>query len=159
MQQPLLDELEQSLLATKGTDKPDPEAMPLLKIKNLKSKDNNHQDSQTETELTAVIEFPASYSSIQSQPLSNFDTYTVLYIFLNSVGIDRENIFQANISESHLLKLFQKEIGCLSFLQWCSIDHFVEKTLQWPLLSPKDVSESTRNPGLNEYARKVVRFY
>ena len=96
----------------------------------------------TDTELTAVIDLPASHSSIQYQPLSDSDPYTVLYHFLNSVGIDREDILQANISESHLLKLFQKETGWFSFLQWCSIDHIVEKTLQWPLLSPKDVSES-----------------
>ena len=38
MQQPLLDELEESLLAAEGTDKSNPEAIPLLNIKNIKSK-------------------------------------------------------------------------------------------------------------------------
>jgi len=63
----------------------------------------------TDTELTTVTESPASHSSIQYQLLSDSDPYTVLYTFLNSVGIDRGNILQANISESHLLKLYQKK--------------------------------------------------
>ncbi len=95
------------------------------------------------TELTAVPELPEDDNSNNAyHPLTESDPYTALYSFFNSIDIDREDIQQAGISEPHLLKLYQKETGWFSFLQWCSIDHIVEKTLQWPLLSPKDVSES-----------------
>ena len=95
-----------------------------------------------DTELTAMTELLENDSNHVYQLLSESNPYAVLYSFLNSINIDRSDIQQAGISEPHLLKIYQKETSWFSFLQWCKIDHIVEKTLQWPLLSPKDVSES-----------------
>ena len=93
---------------------------------------------QNESDIIEV----KTVSDQQLELKAESNSVIALYIFLNQIGINRADIQQAGISESHLLKLFQKETGCGSFLQWCSFDHIVEKNLQWPLLSPKEVGES-----------------
>ena len=95
-----------------------------------------------ERKLTSDSEPVRRELSIRDITETKINSDDSLYDFLHSVGINRADIQQSNISEIHLLKLFQKETGCFSFLQWCSIDHIVEKNLQWLLLRPKDVGES-----------------
>src|SRR5689334_12479157 len=61
---------------------------------------NENKLDVVSTELLAV-DFAASHSSIQYQPLLQSDPYTDLYSFLNPVGINRGDILQVGISEPH----------------------------------------------------------
>ena len=66
-----------------------------------------------------------------------------MYDFLASLGITRQQIDRAKIPKAALLKLYQQEFSCISWMKWSSLDHAIEKNLQWPLLSPADVGTST----------------
>ena len=68
---------------------------------------------------------------------------TALFDFLASLGITRQQIDHAQIPKAALLKLYQQEFSCLSGMKWSSLDHAIEKNLQWPLLSPTDVGLET----------------
>lgn len=167
MQQPLLDDLKQTLLMVDKTNVTKLEDIPLSKIGSSFSLNLKHAESKkdyqnscgtvaeiklnaTSKEFTSVPELleDKGDSDNEYQPLFESDPLTALYSFLNSMDIDRHDILQAGISESHLLRLHQKETGWFSFLQWCSIDHILEKNLQWLLLNSKDLNESISGLGL-----------
>ncbi len=82
-------------------------------------------------------EIPMDY-----QPLTEDDPSTALYDFLALLEITRQQVDHAKIPKSALLKLYQQEFSCFSWLKWSSLDHTIEKNLQWPLLSPADVGTS-----------------
>ncbi len=79
-------------------------------------------------------ETPGEYKS-----LADDDENADLYQFLKSFGITRQHIDRAQVSRAALWKLYQQEFSYFSWLKWSSLDHAVEKYLQWPLLSPKDI--------------------
>ncbi len=109
----------------------------------------------------SVVLLPASSSSIQAnviertvsdddeetpvdyQSLADDDESAALYDFLASLSITRQNIDHSQIPKPALLKLYQQEFSCLSWMKWSSLDHAIEKNLQWPLLSPTDVGPGT----------------
>ena len=76
---------------------------------------------------------------VDYQPLTDYDKSAALYDFLASLGITRQQIDRAQIPKAALLKLYQQEFSYFSWLKWSSLDHAVEKHLQWPLLSPTDM--------------------
>lgn len=82
-------------------------------------------------------EMPMDY-----QPLVEDDPSATLYNFLALLRITRRQIDRAKIPKTALLKLYQQEFSCSSWLKWSSLDHAIEKHLQWPLLSPADVGTS-----------------
>ena len=84
------------------------------------------------------LEIPVDY-----QPFADDDSSVALFDFLASLGITRQQIDHAQIPISALLKLYQQEFSCFSGLKWSSLDHAIEKNLQWPLLSPSDVGIET----------------
>ncbi|MBS0352176.1 MAG: leucine-rich repeat domain-containing protein, partial [Proteobacteria bacterium] len=81
---------------------------------------------------------------IDYQSLADDDQSAVLYDFLASLGITRQLIDHAKIPEAALLKLYQQEFSCLSWMKWSSLDHAIEKNLQWLLLSPSDVGSGPK---------------
>jgi Leucine-rich repeat (LRR) protein len=81
---------------------------------------------------------------IDYQPLAEDDGNAGLYLFLESLGITRQHIDSAKVPKAALLKLYQLEFSGLSWLKWSSLDHAIEKNLQWPLLSPTDVGSGPR---------------
>ncbi len=82
-------------------------------------------------------EIPMDY-----QLLAGDDQSIGLYDFLATLGITRQQIDRAKIPKTVLLKLYQQEFSYFSWLKWSSLDHAIEKNLQWPLLSPADVGTS-----------------
>jgi Leucine-rich repeat (LRR) protein len=83
-------------------------------------------------------EIPAEYQSLADDNENN-----ALFKFLESLGITRQQIDHAQIPKLALLKLYQQEFSCFSGMKWSSLDHAIEKNLQWPLLSPADVGFET----------------
>ena len=77
-----------------------------------------------------------SYFHLPEEP-----NYSELDDFLSSLGIERKNI---GIKDEYLLTLFQHEVSSYSWVKWSSLDHALEKLLQWPLLSTRDVWPETK---------------
>ncbi len=67
------------------------------------------------------------------------NNYSDLTKFLEPLGITHHHLDQAQIPITTLLKLFQQELSSISWLKWSSLDHALEKNLQWLLLSPTDM--------------------
>ncbi len=67
--------------------------------------------------------------------------YTELDEFLSGLGIERKDI---PVENEYLLKLFQREMSACSWMKWSSLDHALEKCLQWPLLSAHDLGPETK---------------
>ena len=63
-------------------------------------------------------EIPSDY-----QPLTEDDENAALYEFLESIGMTRQHIDRAQIPKAALLKLYQQEFSCFSWLKWSSLDH------------------------------------
>ena len=79
-------------------------------------------------------EHPVDYQSLPDD-----DHDSALSEFLASLGITRQYVDDAQVPWNALSKLYQQEFSCASWLKWSSLDHALEKNLQWPLLSPSDV--------------------
>lgn len=67
--------------------------------------------------------------------------YTELDEFLSDLDIERKDI---PVDSQYLLTLFQHERSAYSWMKWASLDHVLEKLLQWPLLSAHDVGPETK---------------
>jgi Leucine-rich repeat (LRR) protein len=78
------------------------------------------------------------------QLLVDGNDYTKLYEFLASLGIAPQDLEKAQIPRDALFRLYQKEFSRTSWWKWSSLDHAVEKHLQWPLLSPTDIGDSAQ---------------
>lgn len=76
--------------------------------------------------------------------LAHDDENAALFKFLEPLSITRQHIDCAKIPQTALWKLYQQEFSCLSGMKWSSLDHAIEKNLQWPLLSPTDVGLETQ---------------
>jgi hypothetical protein len=83
-------------------------------------------------------------TAVDYQSLADDNEHTELYPFLESLGITRQYIDQAQIPQAALWKLYQQEFSCFSWMKWSSLDHAIEKHLQWPLLSLTDVGLETQ---------------
>ena len=62
--------------------------------------------------------------------------YSELDNFLFGLGIERKDI---GVKDEYLLTLFEQEMSTCSWMKWSSLDHALEKLLQWPLLSARDL--------------------
>jgi insulin-like growth factor-binding protein complex acid labile subunit len=82
-------------------------------------------------------------TAVEYQSLAANDEHAELYPFLESLGVTRQLIDQAQIPHAALWKLYQQEFSCFSWMKWSSLDHAIEKNLQWLLLSPTDVGLET----------------
>ncbi len=69
--------------------------------------------------------------------------YTELDDFLFGLDIERKDI--PVDSHQYLLTLFQQERSACSWIKWSSLDHALEKMLQWPLLSAHDLGPETQD--------------
>jgi hypothetical protein len=67
--------------------------------------------------------------------------YTELDDFLFHLDIERKDI---PVDSQYLLTLFQQEMSTCSWMKWSSLDHILEKCLQWPLLSTHDLGPDTK---------------
>ncbi len=68
--------------------------------------------------------------------------YTELDDFLSDLDIERKDI---PVDSQYLLTLFQQERSTCSWMKWSSLDHALEKMLQWPLLSARDLGPETQD--------------
>ncbi len=85
--------------------------------------------------------------SIQSKDSSYFSfpeelDYSELDGFLSGLDIERKGI---GVKDEYLLTLFHQEMSTCSWMKWSSLDHALEKILQWPLLSAHDLGLETKN--------------
>ena len=62
--------------------------------------------------------------------------------FLSDLDIERKDI---PVDSQYLLTLFQQERSACSWMKWSSLDHALEKMLQWPLLSARDLGPETQD--------------
>ncbi len=62
--------------------------------------------------------------------------------FLSDLNIERKEI---PVDSQYLLTLFQQEWSTCSRMKWSSLDHALEKLLQWPLLSARDLGPETQD--------------
>ncbi len=92
---------------------------------------------QVESDNSGGDEKEPAYQSLEEKDESN-----ALDAFLASLGITQQHLESTGISRKTLLQLYRQEFSMFSGLKWSSFDHLVEKTLQWPLLSPVDVGIS-----------------
>jgi hypothetical protein len=67
--------------------------------------------------------------------------YSELNELLFSLDIERKEM---DVKDEYLLTLFQQEMSACSWAKWSSLDHALEKLLQWPLLSAQDVGTETK---------------
>ncbi len=93
------------------------------------------------------------------QPLPDDYNDSALYEFLASLRITRQQIDHAQIPQATLLKLYQQEFFCISWMKWSSLDHAIEKHLQWPLLSPADVGQEHHKLAIIASDRMSGPFY
>jgi Leucine-rich repeat (LRR) protein len=96
---------------------------------------------------------------LEYQSLAADDEHAELYQFLESFGVTRQYIDQARIPNTALWKLYQQEFSCFSWMKWSSLDHAIEKHLQWPLLSLTDIGLETPqkcNGRVRPYERSVL---
>jgi hypothetical protein len=96
---------------------------------------------------TDVIEHTESDDAkieVEYQSLGADDGHVGLYSFLESLGITLQHIDEAQIPQAALWKLYRQEFSCFSWMKWSSLDHAIEKHLQWPLLSLTDVGVETQ---------------
>ncbi len=68
--------------------------------------------------------------------------YDELDSFLSGLDIERKDI---GVKGEYLLTLFHQEMSTYSWMKWSSLDHALEKLLQWPLLSAHDLGLETKN--------------
>ncbi len=61
---------------------------------------------------------------------------------LSDLDIERKDI---PVDSQYLLTLFQQERSACSWMKWASLDHALEKLLQWPLLSVRDLGPETKD--------------
>ena len=78
-----------------------------------------------------------SYFHLPEEP-----DYDELDSFLSGLDIEREDI---GVKGEYLLTLFHQEMSTYSWMKWSSLDHALEKLLQWPLLSAHDLGLETKN--------------
>ncbi len=70
-----------------------------------------------------------------------FSDESELDSFLSDLDIERKDI---KVDSQYLLTLFQQEKSTCSWMKWASLDHALEKLLQWPLLSARDLGPETK---------------
>ncbi|MBS0350715.1 MAG: hypothetical protein JSR33_05945 [Proteobacteria bacterium] len=97
-----------------------------------------------QTDVIKQTESDDEKAIVEYQSLAADGKYAELYQFLESLDITRQHIDQTPISHTALLKLYQQEFSCFSSVKWSSLDHAIEKHLQWPLLSLTDVGIETQ---------------
>ncbi len=61
---------------------------------------------------------------------------------MSALEIEREEI---DVKGEYLLTLFHQEMSTCSWMKWSSLDHALEKFLQWPLLSVRDLGSETKS--------------
>ncbi len=67
--------------------------------------------------------------------------YSKLDQSLSQLEIERNEI---GVDSQYLLTLFQHEMSTYSWMKWASLDHALEKCLQWPLLSTRDIGPEAK---------------
>ncbi len=77
-----------------------------------------------------------SYFRLREEP-----NYGELDSFLSGLDIERKDI---GVKDEYLMTLFQQEISACSWMKWSSLDHALEKLLQWLLLSAHDIGLETK---------------
>ncbi|MBS0351166.1 MAG: hypothetical protein JSR33_08280, partial [Proteobacteria bacterium] len=98
----------------------------------------------TETKMSDIGNPLIPSLSIQNKDSSYFlfADDSQLDDFLFDLDIERKDIL---VDSQYLLTLFQQERSVCSWMKWSSLDHALEKCLQWPFLSARDLGPETQD--------------
>ena len=123
-------EFQSPLLTTPDDYQPLPRSVP------LPISESDHADIPVTGSAVPLL----AYGSIQMAGDELIDDESAaLNAFLASLGMTQEQLESAEIPGAAFRQVYRQEFSRLSWWKWSSFDHLIEKQLQWPLLSHRDM--------------------
>ena len=150
---------------------------PLQKTLDIVQEPASHEDEKKDTQPVELIKsqevLNSSFSVRELSPSTGSDVVTsrsalsidaempsqmeekadALYIFLNSLGINSEDLQREDIPEEPLRQLFRQETSCTAAFKWSRFERLIDNGLHGLLLSRGDLMLETKKSGLSRRVR------